>query len=172
MIYTALSKGPFKVPGYHDPDSTRLMGIILRPDVWTAATVYYLRAEDDYDIVIPAVFTGYYHKVKSPGKSGATEPVWATTVGGQTPDGTTGLIWEAVAYNLMPASETIATVVNTCTNSVTLSSESSTNTNFQYMINALPVAAETAGVFEITSHISKSNGEALDVTLKFKVGER
>jgi hypothetical protein len=172
MIYTALAKGPYKVPGYHDKDSKRLFGLIFRPAAWTTATVYSVRSDDDYDVVIPTVFTGLYYKATSPGKSGATEPTWGTTAGGTTTDGTTGLVWEAVAYNLMPVSETIASVTSTANYGVTLSGESNTTTSLQYMILPLPAAAIAAGSFEVTSHIVKSNAEELDVSVKFKVGQR
>ena len=172
MFYSALSKGPFRVKGVHDKDSKRLFGIRFAPDAWVANTVYGLRNSDDYDIVIPTVFAGLYYKVTSPGKSGATEPTWNTVIGDETTDGTTGLTWEAVPYNLMPVSESINTVTYTTTFGVTLSSETNTDTTCQFMIEPLPDAAVDAGYFDITAHVIKSNSEELDITLRFTVYER
>ncbi|MDD5084209.1 MAG: hypothetical protein PHT88_04780 [Candidatus Moranbacteria bacterium] len=172
MIYPALAKGPYKIPGVHDKDCKRLFGLILRPASWSASTVYSVRAEDDYDVVMPSVFTGLYYKVIAPGKSGALEPAWIATVAGQTVDGTTGLTWEAVAYNLMPVSESISSVVCTPTNNVVLSGDSNTAGTLQFMIEPLPAAAIAAGSFEIDCLITKNNAEKVAVTLKFKVGER
>lgn len=41
MLYDAYQKGPFKVKGYHDKDSTRVVGILFKPPVWAQNTVYY-----------------------------------------------------------------------------------------------------------------------------------
>jgi hypothetical protein len=108
MIYSATAKKGFKVPGFFDPDSSRQIGFIYRPDAWVQNKVYYIRNDDDYDICIPSVFTGLYYQVATPGISGATEPAWITTPGSLTIDGTTGLSWTAVAYNLMPPALSIA----------------------------------------------------------------
>lgn len=172
MIYPANSKGPYKVPGFHDPNDLRIFGLIFRPDTWTANTVYYKHDTDDYSIVIPTVFTGVYYKAIAPGKSGATEPTWVYGEGEETTDGSTGLIWEAVAYNLMLPSETISSVTYICTNSVTVSSTSNTTTSCQFKIDALPAAAISAGSFQVTVRCVKSNTEQFDTTLEFKVKDR
>jgi len=170
MYYNSALKS-LRVPGFHDKDSKRFIGVIMRPATWAAATVYYLRSDDDFDIVIPTVFTGVYHKVKSPGKSSGTEPTaWATVVGEETIDGTTGLIWEAVAYNLMIPAETLSSVSYTATDGITVTNTSNTTTSFQYMIPALPAAAIATGEFTITAHYVKSNLEEDDIDLVFRVG--
>jgi len=166
MIYSATAKGPFKIPGFHDRDNKRLVGIIYRPDVWAANTVYYVRAVDDYDVVVPTNFKGLYFKAISPGLSGAVEPIWPTTVGETVTDGVT---WEAVAYNLLPPTESIVTSNFTATDSVTLTNSSNTANTTQTMISAVPAGVT---VFSITNHIVKSNGEENDITLQFKVAER
>lgn len=107
MIYNAKVKGPYKVEGVIGPTDQKYVGIIYQPPVWAASTVYYQWGEHTQDIVVPSVFSSYYHKVINPGVSGTTEPAWATTPCGTTQDGT--ILWEAVPYNLMPASETIST---------------------------------------------------------------
>lgn len=170
MFYDANIKGPFKVPGYHDPDDKRLMGIIFRPEVWQTNTVYYRNDSDNYDVVIPTVFTGQYHRVKNPGKSGAIEPTtWGTAPGDETDDGSSGLVWEAVNYNLMPPTETITAFTVSATTGVTISNDSFTDTSIQFMIDPFTAVLTT---FDVTCHLTKSNTEEFDVTLRFKVHER
>ena len=173
MLYSAQQNSIFKVPSRHDPDEVRAMGIILSPGVWTTGIVYGKQDDENYDVVIPTTFTGLYYKVKNPGKSGATEPTWVTTPGEETIDGTTGLVWEAALYNLMPVAETLTTATVTATNGVILSGVSNTTTTCSFTITAIgsTAAARTLGVFEVTAVLTKSNSEVVNCTLKFKLGE-
>ena len=166
MFYNALVKGPYKVPGFHDPNSKRIMGILFRPRTWTANTVYYVRSDTDYDILIPTVFKGLYYKTVNPGKTSAVEPTWPTVVGDQVTDGAT---FEAVAYNLMVPEETITASTWTATDAVTLSGAAFDGVSSQVTIQPLPSGLTT---FSITNHFTKSNGEEDDVTLQFKVASR
>lgn len=170
MIYSALAKGGYKVPGYYDPDELRNVGVIFRPDTWAASTVYYRGSDDSYSTVIPTTFTGVYYKVLTPGKSGATEPVWDLLDGGITTDGTQGLTWETVNYNLMVPGETIASVTVTPTHSVPVTNISHTNTACQFLIGALP--DRTITEFQVTVHAVMSDTSAQDITLLFKVADR
>ncbi len=179
MIYNANQRGPFKMPGFHDPDSVDTTGVILRPDTWVAGAVYGWRSEDDYDIVLPTVFKGLYHKVANPGKAnGTTEPTWAKRPGDTTFDFETGqsdgLEWEAVAYNLMPIDETITQVDYSATNGVTISSPSSTDIACQAVIDVIPTdaLARTELSFQVTAHITLSNGKIMDRTIEYLVAER
>jgi hypothetical protein len=167
MIYSASAKGGYKLNGVHDANSKRFIGILYRPNTWQENTVYYLRSTDDYDVIIPTVFNGFYYKVVSPGKSGATEPTWGTKAGGKTTSGTA--IFEAVPYNLMPESETITSSTWTASDSVTLSNTLSTTTYAAVRIDAVPDGVES---FTVTNHTVRSNGEEHDVTIQFKVGTR
>jgi len=167
MIYSATAKGPFKVSGFHDRDSKRLIGIIYKPATWVTGTVYYKRADDDYDIVLPTVFKGLYFKVTNPGLSGGTEPVWPTTIGGTVTDG--GITWEAVGYNLMLPTVNISTSTFTASDGVTLTSPTNTTGITQVMISAVPVGVT---VFTILNHTVRSNGEEDDVTLQIKIADR
>lgn len=167
MIYAATAKGGFKMTAPFDPNSKNPIGIIYRPGVWTANTVYYQRAADDYDIVIPTVFKGKYYKVNNPGKSGATEPVWPGTVPNKVTDG--DILWEAVAYNLMPPEISIVTSTWTATAGVTLGTEYHTDGVAQVMITSVDPLLTT---FTVTNHIVKSNGGEDDVSIIFKVADR
>lgn len=167
MLYSATAKGPFKVSGVHDPNSKRYIGIIYRPDTWQPSTVYYKRFDDDYDIVVASVFKGMYFKVTNPGMSGTTEPTWPTTVGATVKDG--GIVWQAVAYNLLPPSESISSSTWVATDSVTIDQQSNTSNTTQCRITAVPDGVAT---FSLTNHTVKTNGEEDDITLQFKVGPR
>ena len=171
MLYDAYQKGPFKVKGYHDKDSIRVVGILFKPLVWVQNTVYYRQDSDNYDVVIPSVFTGVYFKVSAPGKSGATEPAWTYTQGDLIEDGTTGLVWEAVNYNLLPFSDSLSTTTFSANYGVTVAG-TNTSTTCQFTIDPLPAAAVSAGSFDVTTHYTTSSGEEDDVTLRFKVAER
>lgn len=167
MIYSATAKGPFKVSGFHDRDSKRLIGIIYKPATWVTGTVYYKRSDDDYDVALPTVFKGLYFKVNNPGLSGGTEPVWPTTIGATVTDG--GITWEAVGYNLMLPTVTISTSTFTASDGVTLTSPTNTAGTTQVMVSAVPAGVAS---FTITNHTIRSNGEEDDVTLQIKVADR
>ena len=178
MIYSAGSKGPFKVQGYHDPDSVRKFNIVLRPPEWSAGTVYG-RTGDDFDTVIPTTFKGLYYGVENPGISNATtEPTWAKTVGELTEDfesgQTEGLTWKAYQYTMMPAGVTISSSTFTATQDVTLSSTSNTTTTLLFTIDAIGSTADarTTKKFQVSIHATLSNGEEMDITLEFKIAEK
>lgn len=167
MIYRSTDKGPFKVAGSYDPNSKRLVGIIYRPPAWTSHTPRVIRSPDDYDIVAPTVYTGYYYMVISAGVSGLTEPVWPTMSGQTVMDGTAKL--EAVPYNLLPEGVTITASTFTATDGVPLTQSTFTSGTTQVLVGNVPTGVVS---FKVTNHIVKSNGEEDDVTLQFKVGER
>lgn len=167
MLYIPTSRGQIKVARVHDPDSKQYADITYRPGVWQANTVYYHRETDDYDAVIATTFNGLYYKVINPGLAGATEPTWPTTVGATVKDG--GIVWEAVAYNLLPPTESISTSTWVATDGVTIDQQTSTTSSAQCRIAAVPVGVTG---FSLTNHTVKSNGEEDDVTLQFKVGSR
>lgn len=174
MIYQACQKGPYKVEGWHDPDSKRLRRVIFRPDTWQAATVYRVPSDDDGDTVMPTVDTGVYYRAIAPGKSGATEPFSGDAVGDEVADGTLGLVWKTEAYNLMPMDVSVASVTFSATNGVTVSSTTYNTTSCQYMIDVIgpAAAARTTKLFQVTCHVKFSNDEESDVTFEFKVAER
>ncbi len=171
MLYSADQKGPFKFPGVHDENDKRFIGILFRPNTWLPSTVYGKRSDDDYDVVLPTVFTGFYYKVINPGTSLLVEPTWSTVEGESTTQAGTSLIFEAVNYNLLPLSENVSSVTYICTDSVTVSSATSNANSCQFLIDPLPAAAIATGTFTITARVVKNNGEQMDVSLLFKVRE-
>ena len=172
MIYSAFSK-KYKVPGVYDPDESRTQGLIFRPSVWQATTVYYKRFEDDFDIVLPTVFTGLYYKVKHPGKTGDTEPTWVKEVGQETID-VNGLIWEAGAFNFFPPGTDVISCEYLTTDDVVISDTSNTASSCTFTIDGpLPQAAIDLGSFEVTVRATPNLGGApKDFTLVYKIGSR
>ena len=168
MIYLANQKGPLKKTAYHDPNNKTFQGFLYRPGDWAASTVYIKRSTNDYDVVIPTTFNGFYYKIKSSGTSDATEPAtWATVAGETTTDGT--VEWEAVPYNLMPISETITASVWTASDSVTLTTDTNTTTSTQVRVEDVPDGVKK---FTITNHITKSNGEEASRSMEIKVNDQ
>lgn len=173
MLYPANQIGPYRVPGFYDPDSKRIITVIFRPEAWTAGNVYYKRSENNYDTVIPTTFKGLYARVKYPGLSGGTDPFTGIyREGDEVTDGT--VTWEMKNYNLLPPDENISTspgdVTYTPTHSVTVSGTSNTASRCTFMISSVPAAAIAAQQFEITIHYVKTNNEEGDATLLFIIG--
>jgi len=169
MIYPLDKKTSYRFPGFHDPDDKRVIGLILAPSTWAASTVYEKRGDDDYDVVMPTVYTGFYYKVKNPGKSTNLEPTWVAVTGEETTQAGTSLVFEAVNYNMLPPAETVASVTYMCTHGVTVSNTSSTTKSCQFMIDPLPAAAIAAKVFNVTARIVKNNAEQVDASIDFYV---
>jgi len=169
MLYDPSQKDPYPWPGFHDPLNKRFIGITFRPAPWVASTVYGRRNKDDYDVLIPTVFTGFYYKVINPGKSLLVEPTYVAEEGEETLQTGTSLVLEAVAYNLLPLTENVSAVTYSCTHGVTVSSSSFTAIDCRFMIDPLPAEAIAAKSFIITALVTKSNGEEFPVPLEFKV---
>lgn len=167
MIYSATAAGPYKFPGVFDPDAVRIIGVIYRPDAWAANTVYYLRSAEDYDIVIPTSFGGYYYKIASPGKSGAVEPIWPTEVGAQVTDGT--IVWEAVAYNLLPPTDTISSSQWLPDVGVSVSGPLVSGGKTKVTVQ---MTDKTLTSFSVTNRVTISSGVVSDTTIQFRVAER
>lgn len=167
MIYPATAKGGVKVEGVIPKDAKRIIGVLFKPDVWAANTVYYRRSDTDYDVIIAPIFTGVYYRVKNPGKSGATAPIFSTKVGDTFSDGS--VIWETVAYNLMDPTVDIVDSIWEPTMGVTLVAPSFTTGISQVMIDTIP---DGVTAFEVKNHVVKSTDEQDDVTFVFKVGVR
>ena len=162
-IYLANQKGPYKLGAYHDKDDVTLYGFDLRPSDWTSTTIYNL----DQTYVMPTATNGFYYMVISPGISSGTEPTWPTVVDGTVDDGT--VEWKAIAFNLMPISETVTVSTWAASDSVVTSSPTNTAISTQIQVDSVPSAVTS---FTLTNHITKSNGEELDRTIKIKVNEQ
>ncbi|HWP59524.1 MAG TPA: DUF2163 domain-containing protein [Candidatus Acidoferrales bacterium] len=80
-----------------DTDDVNFCKVRLDPPVWQANTPYTARALRDAgvgSIVKPTAANGRYFECAVAGTSGATEPVWNTTIGATTVDG--GVTWKAI----------------------------------------------------------------------------
>ena len=156
----------FKVPGLYDPNSKRLIGVIYRPSVWLAGTVYYERSDDSYDVIIPTTFEGLYFRVIDPGKSGSIEPTWPLDEGDIVEDGS--VRWQAVNFDMLPPEINISGSTYAATDGVVMSASAFGPNSTQAMIFSVPSGVED---FTVTNHTIKSNGEEEDVSLRFVVGE-
>ena len=172
MIFPA-DQRLYRWPGYHDPDSKRFIGVVLHPPVWVANTVYGKRGEDDADVFLPTDYKGFYFEVVNPGKSLASEPDYVNETGEETIQEGTSLVVVARAYNLLPVVQNISTdpdsVIITGSNGATVSAQSNTEGDFQFMIDVLPVEARAAKKFTITCMVVLDNGEQIVKELEFRV---
>lgn len=165
MKYYPANKTKVKACSPHGVNDVLPYGFIYKPDVWTANTVY----TEKNDLVIPTVFSGFYHKLNSNGKSGATEPTWATVKDGLTTDGTAE--FKAVHYDLfLDESETLAATSDTwaATNGVTLTNKTYTSTG-KTSVMAGPIPAGVTS-YELTNTVVDNNGrideKIVEITVK------
>jgi len=178
MLYLSSTKGPYKMQGYHDPDSITTLDIVFRPATWQANTVYTYINDNEYSVVLPTVYKGYYYRCINGGKSGATEPTWALVKDGETEDfesgATEGLKWAAVPYNLMPPARDVSSIAYSATNGVTISNTSNTTIKAILTIDAIDsnAAARTVKKFQFKLRVTFSDGQLQDYTFERKIAER
>jgi len=160
ISYDATARGPLKAPGYIDPDDKTIVNVSWGAPVFAANTVYLLG-----DICRPTTDNGYYYTVTTAGKSSTEPATWSQTT--QT-SGT--VTFKAVAYDLfvLPA-ETIQASAWTITDLVTTSDPLADNMTTSVVVGPVP---DGVTVFELTNQITKSNGEMLSRTFRFKVNEQ
>jgi len=166
VFYYALQSTVFRYPGVIDPDCARVFGWKFRPDTWQANHVYELRSAFGSDLVIPATYAGFYHKVKIPGMSGASEPTWAIETADETLE-TTGLTWEAVPYNLMPLSVNVSASSWAATG-CTVEQATFTDTATACRITAITATDEIT----LVNTVGFSNGDTDDFTVRFVLKDR
>jgi len=63
--------------------------------------------------------------------------------------------------------EDIATISVTATDSIVISTETNTDNTLQFMINPVTAEAIATGYFTVSCFITKDNGEAFNVDLRF-----
>jgi hypothetical protein len=165
FLYNPNQASPVKVHDKFDPDSKVLVEIVFVPPTRANSTVYNMG-----DVMIPTVFTGMYYKVKNPGKSGASEPTWIMIPGQHTEDGTLGLIWEAVAYDLIPPDQTVTACTFAADNTtITVGTPTVATQKASSLISTVPA---TINEFLLTAHATLSSLEIIDFSLLIKVAQR
>lgn len=167
MIYAGADRGPLKMPGVIPPTDKRIIGpITYYPDTWEAGTVYYLRAVDDYDIVLPSYFEGFYFMVVNPGRSHPTkEPNWPTKAGQTVQDGS--IVWQAVPYNLLPVGVTLTDSIWIPSDGVVIAFPSLVQGRTQALIDTIPTGVTT---FTVANQVSPSSGAKITSTFQYTVG--
>ena len=160
QIYQATQKGPLKIAGFIDPDDITQITVYWAPTFFTANKVYLLG-----DICKPTVGNGYYYQCTTAGKSGSTEPTWGQDT---TTSGT--VEFTAVAWDLWLTHDQILTDSQwTVSENISLTEPILNDTSTNILINSF---ANTILEFEITNQVTKSNGETLSRTFKYKTNQQ
>lgn len=165
MIVYPTNGRVLRIDAPHDKDSKKKYGFVYKPPVWEANKAY----RSDKDVVLPAVFNGFYYPVSSNGISGPTEPALPTVTGDKVQDGTAE--FEAAEYTLfLGETETITASTWAVTGLVPLTLETfDANGTTQVMVGNVPDGIKS---FTLTNHVTKSNGEEADHSILVKVIEK
>lgn len=169
--YLSTTKGPLKIPGFIDPDDTTNIQIFWGAPIFSSATTYHID-----DIVRPTIDNGYYYKCVTTGVTGDTEPAWtqsSVTSGtaqfdpcdydlyvmpGQSISDST---WSTLAID--PVSGVESSLIVSLSNKAILSVTTSATID--------PIL-ESVSDFLVTNQITKSTGETLSRTFKYKINQQ
>lgn len=161
QIYSATQKGPLKIAGYIDPDDVTKVTVYWAPITFTPDFIYRLG-----DICKPSVDNGYYYQCTTAGRTAETEPTWGQDT---TTSGT--VEFTAVPWDLwLLPDQTITASEWTISEAISLTNPTilySTVTDI--IINNF---ANTILEFELTNQVTKSNGEKLSRTFKYKTNQQ
>lgn len=159
LIYSATQKGALKMSGVLDPDDVSKFRVYWGAPTFEADTLYY-----EGMILSPSVDNGYYYVCKTTGKT-ATEPtIW----GAKVTNGTA--VFEAVSYDLwLLKTESITASVWTSSITNALSGDVIEGQSTSVWVGPLPTGTTE---IELTNKVTKSTGEILNRSFKFKVGEQ
>jgi hypothetical protein len=148
------------------------MSAILDPDDVIAVRVYYSAPPFEANVVYregmvvaPTVDNGYYYVCTVNGKAGSTEPTWTQS---KVTSGTA--VFTATPYDLwVLPTETLTASEWTATIAGVLSQQQHDDQVASVWVGPLP-----SGTTEVslTNSVTKSTGEKINRTLKFKVGEQ
>lgn len=160
QIYSSTLKGPLKVPGYIDPEDVTSVSIFWGCETFQTNKVYRIG-----DVMRPTTDNGYYYQCNTNGTSGLTNPTWAQD------EITTGdAIFTAVPWDLWLMPDQIITNSEwSSTANVTLSTDTYTNYSTSIIIESFD---DTVTEFDITNQVTKSTGEKLSRTLKYKTNQQ
>lgn len=161
QIYSSTLKGPLKANGFLDPDDNTIIKLYWGAITWNRNTVY-----RQGDVCRPTTDNGYYYQCNTNGVSGGTEPSWSQD---ETSSGTT--VFTAVPWDLfLLPNETIQTSVWSTSNSeISISSTFFLETATGAIIQFFP---STLTEVNLTNKVSKSNGESLSRTIKYKTNQQ
>lgn len=160
QIYEATQKGSLKMPSVLDPSDVSLIRIYWGAPVFEAHQIYRVGM-----IVRPDVDNGYYYTCTTSGLADNAPPHWS-----QSTETTGTVVFAASSYDLwLLPTESI-------TASTWVSSVAGITSNPQYgsgttsiMVGPIP---STVTDITLTNTVTKSTGEVLNRSLKFKVGEQ
>lgn len=160
QIYSATLKGPLKMSGYIDPDDTTRISVFWKPLMFETNSVYYLG-----DICKPSIDNGYYYQCSTAGRSGLIEPIWEqdTTISGTVE-------FTAVPWDLwLLPTESITNSIWTSSENITLIDPVITESTTTILITPF---ANTILEFDLTNQVTKTTGETLSRTFKYKTNQQ
>lgn len=160
QIYSANQKGPLKMTGYIDPDDTTKITVFWNADTWLQNTVYYLG-----DICKPTINNGYYYQCTTAGKSSSTEPNWNNDTTLSNTAEFTAIPWDL----WLKPTEILTNSTWSISDNITISDQTNTGISTTIFINPF---ANTILEFEITNQVTKSNGETLSRSFKYKTNQQ
>lgn len=162
QIYQATQKGPLKMPGYIDPDDVTNVSVYWGAPPFGANVIYRIG-----DIVAPSTDNGYYYQCTVNGRSAAIEPTWTAD---EVTTGTATFI--AVPWDLwlFPGEIITNSVWNVSDASITLTTQYSSDYNTSVYIQSFSPTALVE--FELTNQVTKTSGEKLSRTFKYKINQQ
>lgn len=162
QIYSANQKGPLKVSGFIDPDDQTNVIVFWGSPLWTANTVY--RAGD---LARPSSDNGYYYECSTNGKSAATQPIWQ-----QTDDTVSGTaVFTAVPWDLWLMPDETIVDSSWTTDDATVILTNPSHADYKSMITITAVS-DTSAEFTLTNQVTKTNGEKLSRSFKYKTNQQ
>ena len=161
QIFSATQKGPLRSDGFIDPNDVTIIKVFYGAPFFQTSTVY-----REGDIVKPSTDNGYYYQCSTNGVSGGTEPVtWSQTSqisGTATFTAVPWDLWLLPTESLTDSDWDAPTEVTT---------SSPTHDLYAATIKVDAVTAGTSS-FVLTNQVTKTNGEKLSRSFKFKTNEQ
>lgn len=173
QIYSSTLKGPLKVTGFIDPDDQTIIQTFWGAPTFTANTVYRLG-----NITKPTNDNGYYYECTLSGKSGAVEPTWQLE--DDTIVGTA--IFKPISYDLfiMPGeyiTNSLWNVPQVMINDLWVSNSGHVilaNSDYGLVSTTTIITTidPTVQEFDLTNQVTKTNGEKLSRTFRYKTNQQ
>lgn len=162
QTYQSTQKGPLKMAGYIDPDDRTIVNVYWGAPIFLDSTIYRIG-----DVLAPTIDNGYYYQCTVNGRTGEVEPTWDSD---EITSGTA--TFTAVPWDLwlFPGEIITASIWTVSDSSITLSNEYATDTKTSVFIENF--SPTTLLEFELTNQVTKTTGEKLSRTFKYKINQQ